>query len=105
MYVRYGLGLRLVLSAFANYVGGQIMSVKMNVVKNSLDDIIIPTATVKDQFALLHEAFDRIRVGHLSVNLPNSEFCFPLVEWLGMIIDCHGTRPAASKIDAITQIS
>ena len=28
-----------------------------------------------------------------------------MAEWLGMTIDCHGTRPAPSKIDAITQLS
>ena len=51
----------------------------MKGVRNWLDDIIIPTATAKDQFVLLREAFDLIRAGHLSVNLPKSEFCFPVV--------------------------
>ena len=41
----------------------------------------------------------------LSVNLPKSEFCFPVVEWLGMIMDCFGIRPTPSKIEAITQLS
>ena len=91
-------------SAFANYVGGQLMPVKMKGVRNWLDDII-PTATLEDQFALLREVFDLICAGRLSINLQKSEFCFPMVEWLGMIIECHGTRPAPSKIDAITQLS
>ena len=78
-YVRCGFGLKTVPSAFANYGGGQLIPVKMKGVRNWLDDIIIPTATAKDQFVLLREAFDLIRAGHLSVNLPKSEFCFPVV--------------------------
>ena len=92
-------------SAFANYAGGQLMPVKMRGVRNWLDDIIIPTATLEGQFALLREVFDLIRAGRLSVNLQKSEFCSPVVEWLGMIVDCHGTRPAPSKIDAIARLS
>ena len=81
------------------------MPVKMKGVKNWLDEIIIPIATVKDQFALLREVFDRIRAGRLSVNLPKSELGLPVVKWLGMIINCHGTRPAPNKIDAIFKLS
>ena len=46
-----------------------------------------------------------LRQGNLSVNLPKSEFCFSVVEWLGMFIDRFGVRPAPSKIEAITQLS
>ena len=47
-------------SAFANYVGRQLMPVKMKGVRNWLDDIIIPTATLEEQFALLLEVLDPI---------------------------------------------
>ena len=86
-------------SALVTYVGEQLIPVKMKGVRNWLDDIIIPTAT------LLRKLFDLIRAGRLSVDLQKSAFCFPVVEWLGMTIDCHGTRPEPSKIDAITPLS
>ena len=35
-------------SAFANYVGRQLMPVKMKGVRNWLDDVIIPTATLEE---------------------------------------------------------
>ena len=104
-YVRCGFGLKTVPSAFANYVGGSIMDVKKKGVRNWLDDMIIPTRTFEQQLELLRETFDCLRRGKLSVNLPKSEFCFSVVEWLGMVIDRFGVRPAPSKIEAITQLS
>ena len=79
-------------SALVNYAGGQLMPVKVKGIRNWLDDIIIiPTVTLDDLFALLREGFDLIRAGRLSVNLQKSELCFPVVEWLGITINCHGT--------------
>ena len=71
-YVRFGcgFGLKTVLSAFANYVGGSIMTVKKKGVRNWLEDIIIPTRTFEEHLELLHENFDSLRQSRLSVNLP-----------------------------------
>ena len=104
-YVRCGFGLKTVPSAFANYVGGSTMRVKKKGVRNWLDDVIIPTRTFEQQVELLRETFDCLRQNKLSVDLPKSEFCFSVVEWLGMVIDGFGIRPAPSKIEAITQLS
>ena len=73
-FVRCGFRLKTVPSAFANYVGGQLTPVKMKGVRNWLNDIIIPTASLEDQFSLVREVFDLIRAGRLSVNLQKSEF-------------------------------
>ena len=81
------------------------MGVKKKGVHNWLDDIIIPDRTCKEHLELLRETFDSLRQSKLSANLPKSEFCFSVVEWLGMIIDRFGIRPAPSKIEAITQLS
>ena len=80
-----------------------MMGVKKEGVRNCLD-IIIPTHTLVEQLELLRETFDCLRQSKLSVNLPKSESYFPVVEWLGMIIDRFGIRPASSKIEAITQL-
>ena len=82
------------------------MGVKKKGVRKWLDDIITPTLTFQEQLELLRETFDCLRQSKLSVNLlPKSEFCFSVVEWLGMIIERFGIRPAPSKIEAITQLS
>ena len=81
------------------------MRVKQKGVRNWLDDMIIPTHTFEQQLELLRETFDCLRQGKLSVNLPKLEFYFSVVEWLGMVIDRFGVRPAPSKIEAITQLS
>ena len=103
-YVRCGFDLKTVPSAFTNYVGGIIMEMKKGV-RNWLNDIIIPTRTFEEQLELLRETFDCLRQNKLSVDLPRPEFCFLVVEWLGMNIDRFGIRPAPinSKIEAITQ--
>ena len=80
------------------------MGVKKKGVRNRLDDTI-PTRTFQEQLGLLRETFDCLRQSKLSVNLPISEFCFSVIEWLGMIIDRFGIRPAPSKIEATTQLS
>ena len=73
--------------------------------QNWLDDITIPPRTCEEHLELLRETFDCLRQSKLSTNLPKSDFFFSVVEWLGMIIDRFGIRPAPSKIEAITQLS
>ena len=103
-YVRCGFGLKTVPSSFAIYVGGSIMRVKKKGVRNWLDDMTIPTRTFEQQLELLRETFDCLRQSKLSFNLPKSELCFSIFEWLGMVIGRFGIRPAPSKIEAITQL-
>ena len=79
------------------------MRVKKKDVRNWLH-IMISTRTFEEQLELLRKTFDCSRQSKLSLNLPKLEFCFSVVEWLGMIIDRFGIRPA-SKIEAITQLS
>ena len=81
------------------------MRVKKKGVHNWLDDMIIPTRTFEQQLKLLRETFDGLRQSKLSVNLPKSWFCFSVVEWLDMVIDRFGIRPAPSKVEATTQLS
>ena len=81
------------------------MGVKKKGVRNWLNGISIPTRTFEEQVELLRETFDCLRQSKLSVNLPKSKFCFSVVEWLGMIINRFGIRPAPSKIKTITQLS
>ena len=67
--------------------------------------MIILTRTFVQQVELLRETFDCLRQRKLSVNLPKSKLCFSVVEWLEMVIDRSGIRPAPSKTEAITQLS
>ena len=103
-YIRCGFGLKTVPTAFPNYFGGSIMRVKKKGVRNWLDDIIIPTRIIEEQFELLLKTFHCLWHVKLSVNLPKSEFCFSVVEWLGMVIDHFGIKPAPSKIKAFMQL-
>ena len=73
-FVPCGFRLKTVPSAFANSVCGQLTRVKMKGVRNWLDGIIIPTASLEDQLSLVREVFGLIRAGRLFVNLQKSEF-------------------------------
>ena len=103
-YVRCGFGLT-VPSAFANYVGGRLLPVKDKGIQNWLHDIAIPSKTLEDQWGLLRKTLECLRQGRLTVNLQKSHFCQSVMEFVMMIVDRLGTRPAPSKIDAIPQLS
>ena len=82
------------------------MRVKKKCVRKWLEDnIIVPTRTFEEQLAPLRKTFDYLRQSRLSVNLPKYEFCFSVVEWLRMIIDRFGIRPAPRQVETITQLS
>ena len=78
------------------------MGVKKKGVRHWLDDSVTPTRTVEEKLELLRETFDCLRQSKLWVNLPKSEFRLSVVEWLRMIIDRFGIRPAPNKIEATT---
>ena len=103
-YVRCGFGLT-VASAFTNYVGGRLLPVKDKGTNNWLDNIAIPSKTFEHQWGLLREMLECLRQERLTVNLQKSHFCLSFMEFVGMIVDRLGTRPAPSKIDATTQLS
>ena len=73
-HLRCDLCLKTIPLAFANYVGGSIMSVKKKGESNWLDGIIIPTRTFEEKLDLLHETFDCLWQSKLSVNLPNRSY-------------------------------
>ena len=102
-YVRCGFGLKTVFSAFVNYAGGRLLTVKDKGIKNWLDNIVIPSKTLENQWGLLQETLECLRQGRLTVNLQKSHFCQSVM--VGMIVDRLGTRSTPSKIDAITQLS
>ena len=81
------------------------MRVQKKGVRNWLDDVIIPPCILRYQLKLLRETLDCLRKSKMSVNLPKLELCFPVVEWLGLIIDRFGIRPTPSRIKAITELS
>ena len=80
-------------------------AVKDRGIKNWLDDTTIPSKTLAGQRGLLRETLKYLRQGRLTVNLQKSHFCQSVMEFVGMIMDRLGARPAPSKIDAITQLS
>ena len=86
-------------------MGGRLLPVKDEGIKNWLDDITIPSKTLEDQWGLLRETLECLRQGRVTFNLQQSHFCRSVMEFVGMIVDRLGYRPAPSKIHAITQLS
>lgn len=92
-------------SAISSYVGHILTPVKSEGMRNLVNDMLVPTKPLEDQFEFLRETFDCLHCGDLLVNLPKLEFSKASVDWLGMVMGSFGVRPASSRTKAISHLS
>lgn len=101
---RCGFGLKTLPAAFAARVGAALGPLKGRGVNNWLDDIIIHTKTIGEHLSLLERVLDALSTAGLSLNLAKCKWCFAQQEFLGLVVDRLGLRPAPSKIEAIKDL-
>ena len=71
-----------------------------------LDDIlIIYHGTKDDHINKLKLILDKLDTENKAIALEKSKFGCTQVEWLGYVIDEHGTIPMQKKTDAISQLN
>lgn len=105
-YSRCGFGLKIIPGAFANCTAVALEPVKGHGVENWLDDdLIISTKTFDDHPALLGKTLEYVFRYGLSVNFQKSHWRAPSQEFVGMIVDRYGIRPADSRLDVFRQFS
>lgn len=102
-FTRAGFGLCVLPAAFTRRVKSALGHLPG--VFSWLDDILIASATWEDHLATLTEVLTRLLAAGLSVNFAKCIFGSASQEFLGMIIDCTGIRPAPSKTEAIANMS
>ena len=69
-----------------------------------LDDILITNTTWKEHLDTIHRVFKNLRTAGLSVNFAKCNFAASAQEFLGMIVDINGIRPAPSKMEAVAKM-
>ena len=99
---RAGFGLAILPAAFTRRVKTALGGI--DGVFSWLDDILIASETWEEHLTTLTLVLNRLLAAGLSVNFAKCIFGAASQEFLGMIIDCTGMRPAPSKLDAIARM-
>lgn len=66
-----------------------------------VDDVLVYSKTAREHLETLDRIFTRLEEAGLSLKLSKCSFMAPEVEYLGHIVDRHGTRPNNKNTDAI----
>ena len=69
-----------------------------------LDDILITNTTWEEHLDTIHRVFRKLRTAGLSVNFAKYNFAASAQEFLGMMVDINGIRPAPSKMEAVAKM-
>ena len=100
---RAGLGLTVLPAAFTRIVK-KALALPLPGLDSWLDDILLASYSWEQHLAALREAFTRLLNAKLSVNFAKCRFAASSQEFLGMVIDCTGIRPAPSKLEAVSKM-
>ena len=73
-------------------------------VENYLDDMLIYIRDFEQHLTLIDAVLSRLQSAGLSVNFAKSRWCCPGLEFVGMVVDRQGIRPADSKIAAVADL-
>ena len=100
---RAGYGLTVLPSAFTSIVQNTLR-LPDDDVASWLDDILIASVTWDEHLTSIIKVLSRLLAAGLSVNFAKCIFGAARQEFLGMIIDSTGIRPALSKLEAIEKM-
>ena len=85
-------------------MGAALGALKGKGVQNWLDDIIIYTPEVDRHLELLGKVLESLWKAGLTINLAKFRWFCSHQEFLGMVVDRLGLRPAPSKIEAVQNL-
>ncbi|BHF59912.1 hypothetical protein SprV_0100287300 [Sparganum proliferum] len=66
-----------------------------------IDDLLVASSTAEEHMEHLATVFDRLQQFGVVLNPSKCVFGVPSLEFLGHLVDSHGTRPLPSKVAAI----
>ena len=104
-YVRCGFGLKILPSAFASMVADVLGDLRWHGVENYLDGILIYSADFDSHLSLVTTILARLQARGLFVNFAKSKWCCASLEFVGMVVDRQGVRPAKSKLAAMAELT
>ena len=100
---RAGFGLTVLPAASTRIVKTALAPPEESVV-SWLDDILITNTTWEEHLDTIHRVFRKLRTAGLSVNFAKCNFAASAQEFLGMMVDINGIRPAPSKMEAVAKM-
>ena len=98
-----GFGLTTLPSAFTRTVRTAIAPPNDDIV-SWLDDILVSSFTLEDHLATVQTVLRKLCTAGLSVNFAKCNFAASHQEFLGMVVDSTGLRPAESKLQAVSDM-
>ena len=103
-YNRCSFGLKNLPSGFTRGISKTLGPVIGKGVQVWLDDILIFSKTFVEHLSLIKKVLSSLLEAKYSVNFAKSSWCMPNQEFLGMVIDREGRRPAPSKVEAVSKL-
>ena len=100
---RAGFDLTVLPAAFTRIVKTALASPEESVV-SWLDDIPMTNTTWEEHLDTIHRVFGKVRKAGLSVNFAKCNFAASAQEFLGMMVDLNGIRPAPSEMEAVAKM-
>ena len=97
---RAGFSLTVLPTEFTRVVKTALEQPEDDVV-SWLDDILVSSRTWEAHINLLRTVFQKLVNARLSVHFAKCNFAAPSQEYLGMVVDSTGIRPAPSKLEAV----
>ena len=94
-------GICTIPAVFSATLGDDLRPVLGKGVEKWLDDILLHTKTLEEHFALLRRVLQILSEAGYVINFTKSEFFHAELEFLGVMVGRHGTRPAPSKVKAV----
>ena len=91
-------------AVFSATLGDDLREVLGKGLEKWSDDLLLHTKTLQEHFALLRRVLTLLKEGGYTVHFYKSEFFFPELEFLGVMVGRNGTRPAPSKIKALQEL-
>ena len=96
--------LKILPPAFASMLAELLRGIKGKIGANILDDILTYSQDFDQHLILIDAVFTLLQSAGLSVNFAKSKRCCPSLEFVGMVVERQGVRPARTKVAAVAEL-
>lgn len=100
-----GFGLKTVPAAFSARLDDDLNPVLQKGVEKWLDDLLLHSKTLDEHLVLIKEVLLLLSRGGYSVHFYKCKWCFPELEFLGVMVGRAGIRPSPAKTEALAQLA
>lgn len=102
-YKRMPMGLKTAPSTFQKLMNSVMMGLQGDKLFIYLDDVVIFGSSLEEHNARLAEAFERLRLHNLKLQIDKCEFLRKEVTYLGHVLSADGLKPDPTKVTAVKE--